>query len=50
MPSVYHPHVLAADGLFTPDGRFHCMPAEEHPEGGPARGERSESIPPPPSL
>lgn len=27
----YHPHlhVLAADGLFTPDGRFHCMPAED---------------------
>ena len=28
---IYHPHlhVLAADGLFTPDGRFHCMPAED---------------------
>jgi hypothetical protein len=26
------------------------MPAEEHPEGGPARGERSESIFAPPSL
>ena len=24
-----HLHVLAADGLFTPDGRFHCMPAED---------------------
>ncbi|WP_424312790.1 transposase, partial [Haloferula sp.] len=22
-------HVLAADGLFAPDGRFHCMPAED---------------------
>jgi hypothetical protein len=28
---IFHPHlhVLAADGLFTPDGRFHCMPAED---------------------
>jgi hypothetical protein len=28
---IYHPHlhVLAADGIFTPDGRFHCMPAED---------------------
>jgi hypothetical protein len=24
-----HIHVLAADGLFTPDGSFHCMPAED---------------------
>ena len=25
---VFHPHlhVLVADGLFTPDGRFHCLP------------------------
>jgi hypothetical protein len=21
--------ILSADGLFTPDGRFHCMPAED---------------------
>ncbi len=28
---IFHPHlhVLAADGLFTPDGRFHRMPAED---------------------
>ena len=28
---IFHPHlhVLAADGLFPPDGRFHCMPAED---------------------
>ncbi len=28
---IFHPHlhVLAADGLFTPDDRFHCMPAED---------------------
>ena len=28
---IFHPHlhVLAAAGLFTPDGRFHCMPAED---------------------
>ena len=28
---IFHPHlhILAADGLFTPDGRFHCMPAED---------------------
>ncbi len=28
---IFHPHlhVLAANGLFTPDGRFHCMPAED---------------------
>ena len=26
---IFHPHLLAADGLFTPDGRFHCMPAED---------------------
>jgi hypothetical protein len=28
---IFHPHlhVLAAHGLFTPDGRFHCMPAED---------------------
>jgi hypothetical protein len=27
---IYHPHlhILAADGLFTPDGSFHCMPQE----------------------
>lgn len=27
---IFHPHlhVLAADGLFAPDGTFHCMPAE----------------------
>ena len=27
----FHPHlhVLAADGLFPPDGHFHCMPAED---------------------
>ncbi len=27
---IYHPHLhlLAADGLFTPDGTFHCMPEE----------------------
>jgi hypothetical protein len=24
-----HLHVLAADGLFTPAGRFHCMPVEQ---------------------
>ncbi len=25
---VFHPHlhVLVADGLFAPDGRFHCLP------------------------
>lgn len=30
-PLIFHPHlhILAADGLFTPDGRFHCMPAED---------------------
>ena len=28
---IFHPHlhILAADGLFTPDGTFHCMPAED---------------------
>jgi hypothetical protein len=28
---IFHPHlhVLAADGLFAPDGRFHCMPVED---------------------
>jgi hypothetical protein len=28
---IFHPHlhVLAANGLFTPDGHFHCMPAED---------------------
>ncbi|MGY8659295.1 MAG: IS91 family transposase, partial [Verrucomicrobiales bacterium] len=28
---IFHPHLhlLAADGLFTSDGRFHCMPAED---------------------
>lgn len=28
---IFHPHlhVLAADGLFAPDGTFHCMPAED---------------------
>jgi hypothetical protein len=28
---IFHPHlhVLAADGLFAPDGYFHCMPAED---------------------
>jgi hypothetical protein len=28
---IFHPHLhlLAADGLFTPDGRFHCMPVEQ---------------------
>ena len=33
---IYHPHlhVLAADGLFTPDGRFHCMPVELDQAGG----------------
>ena len=27
---IFHPHlhILAADGLFTPDGTFHCMPQE----------------------
>lgn len=31
LPAIFHSHlhVLAADGLFTPDGRFHCMPAED---------------------
>lgn len=28
---IFHPHlhVLAANGLFAPDGHFHCMPAED---------------------
>jgi hypothetical protein len=28
---VFHPHlhILAADGLFDEEGRFHCMPAED---------------------
>ena len=28
---IFHPHlhILAADGLFAPDGTFHCMPAED---------------------
>ena len=28
---IFHPHlhVLAADGLFAPDGRFHCMTVED---------------------
>ena len=28
---IFHPHlhVLAADGLFAPDNRFHCMPVED---------------------
>ena len=28
---IFHPHlhILAADGLFTPGGRFHCMPIED---------------------
>jgi hypothetical protein len=28
---IFHPHlhVLAADGLFAPDGSFHCLPSED---------------------